>query len=283
VKNALIVSAGQIPIIGASADEWVAPGQALIVPVRLFTTPKSEGVGDGGSSGVWAYDAPGDGACLNVGVRVGDSKGVVQPLQIGLRCRTMAQSFVITYIDHDSSVASAAAVRPWEECPEPVGCPVLLSLSGVGVNEMNQADSHKHIPKGEQHATPQNRCSHENAQTDISSAAAGGGKEFVFGYKAAWVLAPQRDGAHNWEGTGHQTAVQSIRALDVLANSRANQAERWGVFSGRKADTTRILFAGHSRGGHGAWMMGMHYPDLAVGVASLSGYDISSSIESVRL
>jgi hypothetical protein len=175
VKDALIVSAGQVPGIGAHAEEWVAPGQVLIVPVRLFTTPKSEGVDDGGVGGAWADDAPGDGACFNVGLRVGDSKGVAQSLQIGLRCRKMTQSFVITYIDHDSSVASAAAVRPWEKCPEPVGCPVLLSLSGVGVNEMNQADSHKYIPKGKQHAIPESgryitisRCSCEHAQADNS-------------------------------------------------------------------------------------------------------------------
>ena len=155
MKDALIVSAGQVPGIGADAEECIAPGQVLIVPVRLFTTPKSEGVGDGGVGGAWADDAPGDGACFNVGLRVVDSKGVAQSLQIGLRCRKMTQSFVITYIDHDSSVASAAAVRPWEKCPEPAGCPVLLSLSGVGVNEMNQADSHKYIPKGEQHAIPE--------------------------------------------------------------------------------------------------------------------------------
>lgn len=116
-----------------------------------------------------------------------------------------------------------------------------------------------------------NGCIRDSMTADLFLDA-GGGKDFVFGYKAVWVLAPQRDGAHNWEGTGLQTAVHSILALDLLANGRAARDGGGGVLKGRGADTSRVLFAGHSRGGHGAWMMGMHYPDMAVGVASLSGY-----------
>ena len=45
---------------------------------------------------------------------------------------------------------------------------VMLSLSGVGVTPLQQAESHKHVPKGK--------------------------ADFVFGYKTQWVLAPERDG-----------------------------------------------------------------------------------------
>eukprot|EP00961_Rhodomonas_salina_P302988 3941051-Rhodomonas_salina.4 len=37
------------------------------------------------------------------------------------------------------------------------------------------------------------------------------------GTGAAWVLAPEREGAHNWEGTGFQTAVRSVGALKQMA------------------------------------------------------------------
>ena len=36
-------------------------------------------------------------------------------------------------------------------------------------------------------------------------------------------------------------------------------------------DDSRLIFTGHSNGGFGAWFFGSHYPDLALGIAPLSG------------
>ena len=37
--------------------------------------------------------------------------------------------------------------------------------------------------------------------------------DYIFGLPTAWVLAPERDGAHNFEGTGHHTAMSALLAL----------------------------------------------------------------------
>lgn len=57
--------------------------------------------------------------------------------------------------------------------------------------------------------------------------------------RGAWVLAPQRDGPHNWEDVGLRSAT---RALEVLGNHFP-------------ADLGRVVVHGHSRGGHGAWAL----------------------------
>jgi S-formylglutathione hydrolase FrmB len=38
------------------------------------------------------------------------------------------------------------------------------------------------------------------------------------------------------------------------------------------ADVGRMLFAGHSMGGHGAWELASHMPDRALGVVSVAGW-----------
>jgi S-formylglutathione hydrolase FrmB len=86
----------------------------------------------------------------------------------------------------------------------------------------------------------------------------------VFGVAGAWVLAPTRHGAHNWEGIGMRSATCALEALG-----------RWGGgddMEGRGVDAGRVLFAGHSMGGHGAWVISTHFPDLALGVASAAGW-----------
>ena len=41
----------------------------------------------------------------------------------------------------------------------------------------------------------------------------------MFGVEGAWVLAPSRAGAHNWEGTGYHAALASVDALAVLTKT----------------------------------------------------------------
>ena len=82
--------------------------------------------------------------------------------------------------------------------------------------------------------------------------------DYIFGLPTAWVLAPERDGAHNFEGTGHHTAMSALLALTR-------------VFSGQ-ADASRVVYAGHSRGGHGALVFATHRPDRACGVFASNGW-----------
>ena len=241
---------GLVPrmVNAVNESQWVAPGQALLLRAHV-----SLDAGESGRTGVdWAESAPSDGDCLLAWLHVVDAQAgeiVSKELRAPtLRCRRATQSFVFTFRDHDGSVAHAAAVRPWEACTAnrheemaARGCGILVSLSGVGATPNDQADSHKFVAQG---ARPGN---------------------FTFGCGRAWVLAPQREGAHNWEGTGFHTAQEAVVALARL--SREHPA-----LVTYAADSRRLLFAGHSRGGHGAYMMSMHHPDWAVAVAALSGW-----------
>jgi len=138
-------------------------------------------------------------------------------------------------------------VRPWRKCTPPPDtassssspasspgggsragegtCGILLSLSGVGAKANDQADAHKYRGAGQK------------------------GDEFTFGFERCWVLAPEREGAHNWEGTGYQTAMRSMHAL-------ANMTRHHSALKAYAADVARLLYTGHSRGGHGAFMTG---------------------------
>ena len=193
-----------------------------------------------------------------------------------LRCRHLKQAFLFTFIDHDGTASNAAAIAPWSECKGAsaasaaaasaadrsgggassnaddnsggiVSCPVCVTHSGVGASPMSQADSYKYKLSTEQ--------------------GTGGGKDdnepYVFGFDGAWLLAPERGGAHNWEGQGALSAAAALRALAALA----------GPFDRtRGADPDRVVSTGHSRGGHGASLFATRYPDSVTALSMLSGW-----------
>lgn len=76
-------------------------------------------------------------------------------------------------------------------------------------------------------------------QADAYKMKATAALDYAFGFEGLWVLAPQRDGPHNWEDVGLRSAT---RALEVLGNHFP-------------ADLGRVVVHGHSRGGHGAWAL----------------------------
>ncbi|XP_063426134.1 uncharacterized protein LOC134709942 [Mytilus trossulus] len=154
---------------------------------------------------------------------------------VNLRCRKLKESFLFTFLDHDGSVQHAAAIYPLSNCMGE-SCPVLLTLHGTTVPPQNQADSYKYMVD----------------------------KEFVYGVDGAWLLAPTRHGAHNWEGPGVLTA---LTALDTL--SKLTDEYSWLTM---KADQERVIFSGHSMGGHGALNLATHYPDRALALISLAGW-----------
>lgn len=171
---------------------------------------------------------------LNIVLSITTSVGTI-PFNIDLRCRKTGESFLFTFKDHDGSVQHAAAIAPIVGCGGTT-CPTVLSLHGTTVPPQNQADSYKVMKNG----------------------------EYVFGIPHAWLLAPTRHGAHNWEGPGSLTAITALDRLTSLT-----QSSDW---ISDKADNSRVLLAGHSMGGHGAWHLATHYPDRALGLVSLAGW-----------
>ena len=128
----------------------VAPGQIRPVRFELQTVTKD-----------FTLSSCSD---LQLSIKISTSEGT-KSRQIVLRCRTLSQSFLFTFVDHDGSVQHAAAIAPTGPCDgESDVCPVVLTLHGTTVPPQNQADSYKRMINN----------------------------EFVFGFSSAWVLAPTR-------------------------------------------------------------------------------------------
>ncbi|KAI8515053.1 hypothetical protein Bbelb_076440 [Branchiostoma belcheri] len=172
---------------------------------------------------------------MKLTLQVSGSEGNTQVITISLRCRTYGQSFVFTFLDHDGSVQHAAAIPPLQDCVTS-RCPVLLTHHGTGVSAQNQADSYKRMEGG----------------------------DWKFGIETAWTLAPTRHGAHNWEGPGALTSMTALHRLQELVESAS--------WIQNKVDLQRVIFAGHSMGGHGAWHLATRHADRALAVVSLAGW-----------
>ena len=187
---------------------------------------------------------PGPGVCDNpfaVRAVAGDHRS--EPLQLRLRCRKWGEAFMLTFVASDGTVEAAGALAPRGDCGD-VGCPAVLSYHGVGVQPQSQVEAFKWMgPAG----------------------------AFVFGFEEAWVLAPDKHGAHNWETVGREVALSCVDWLAArLAAYRVSApASRFAV---RALDSHRLLYAGHSMGGHGAWFAAVHDPDRALGLAPVAGW-----------
>ncbi|CAE7215455.1 unnamed protein product [Symbiodinium microadriaticum] len=205
-------------VSAASSSVRLAPGAMVQVPVLVTVNgPAVE------------KDAA---ACVRFELRLVGSEDQTEQaalsVPVQLRCRRSTQSALFSFLDVDGSVALAAVLKPRR--PSGEAMPILVSLSGVGVEPQAQADAYKMKPPG--------------------------AEDYIFGYEEMWVLAPQRDGPHNWEDVGLRAALRSI---DVLAESQG-------------ADAGRLVVHGHSRGGHGAWALATRIPDRVLGVASACGW-----------
>ncbi|XP_078345602.1 uncharacterized protein LOC144631097 isoform X1 [Oculina patagonica] len=178
-----------------------------------------------------------NGICSDVKLvfKISTNKGPDQKFAINLRCRKGSESFVFTFLDHDASVQHGAAIAPLTACSSGI-CPVLLTLHGTTVPPQNQADSYKRMENG----------------------------KWVFGVDHLWLVAPTRHGAHNWEGPGELTAMMALRSFAKFTKD--------APWIGPQADEDRVVFAGHSMGGHGAWQLGTHYPDHALALVSAAGW-----------
>eukprot|EP01062_Namystynia_karyoxenos_P058746 TRINITY_DN50229_c0_g1_i1.p1 TRINITY_DN50229_c0_g1~~TRINITY_DN50229_c0_g1_i1.p1 ORF type:complete len:1059 (+),score=218.23 TRINITY_DN50229_c0_g1_i1:80-3256(+) len=216
----------------------VAPGQVLSVPIRL----QLQGPGCPGPFTV-AVDAGGQ---------------TLRTAKLTLRCRdASSETFVFTYRDYDGAVTHAGAASPVargqpSRCTD--GCPVVMSFHGTSVEPGAMADAYKQ---------------RRNDGT------------MVFGVANAWLLTPSRHGAHNWEGPGRLSAATALLYLEQRTRELGAPAQRGGkgaaqwdpALAGRlRADASRVLAAGHSMGGHGAWAFATRHPEVIIGVAPTAGW-----------
>jgi pimeloyl-ACP methyl ester carboxylesterase len=160
--------------------------------------------------------------------------------EVVVRCRRFeSETFLYTFLDRDGSVTSAAAVRPRTKQRQLASLPAVVSLHGTGVSASSQADSYKVGRKD--------------------------GRGFHFGVHDAWVVAPDRHGAHNWEGIGRHSALSALfHAADASLDR-----DHWGVPA---LDPESVIYAGHSMGGHGALHLAVLDPDRAIAVILLAAW-----------
>ena len=197
---------------------------------------------------------------------------VVVRVEVSVRCRGRGSTFRLTFRDADGAVTRAAAAAPLAKSAEDASTslparhaavPIVVSLHGTGVPPENQADAYK-VGDGR------------------------GG--YVFGVEGAWLLAAHRDGAHNWEGIGLASAAAAVDALAELTGGATTETTPtvplpagWnGALSARvdssdgartlRADASRVIVAGHSMGGHGAFILAATLGDRLLGLAAGAGW-----------
>lgn len=297
-----VANAGDGPLAGVSC---VAFADADDAPLQPSPPPASNGfpfpLAAGASATIpctlvpptptGAFECRGGAVALAVAVTAWSCRGAdgvdapchavaAPPLRHSLRCRSLAQSAALTFIDHDGSPQAASFVPPL-----PLGAgvdgrrrdgravvagtgaaslPVLLTLHGTGVAAGGQADAYKAKPRG---APP---------DTD-----------YTFGVEGFWVLAPGRHGAHNHAGVGQWHAFAAVDALVArVAQWRpsprgvaAAACPHWRAAPAclPPPDPRRLLFAGHSMGGYGAWLAAAAAPDRAVAAAPAAGWLVKES------
>ena len=224
-------------------SKGIAPSQTIVIPIHVQLLKKPNDIMKNivGSSGEL-------GDCIKMNIDLFDTKNnkILDTTSFYLRCRHGLQSHTFTFKGHDGSISSASLIRPRNKCIKKK-CGVLLSLSGVGVSPSSQADAHKY------------QDSHRRKRSSNSKLS---GSEWTFGMTNAWVLCPGRQGAHNFEGTGLLVAMESLNALKNLKT----------VPKDKQVDITRVVYAGHSRGGHGSLLLGVKMPDVACGIVASNGW-----------
>ena len=241
-------------------DVDLAPGALRLLPIQITLTAAANAnvgcpfgttlelratadrdVKEGGGGNQLPSDGnqsggAGAGAGVTLTVRVG-----------GMQCRKPDQSIICTHIDHDGAVSAAAILRPLaaEACDPVHGCPAIVTLHGTSRPVRDSADAYKYKPRGASDSDP-----------------------YIFGVDRFWVVAPTRHGAHNWEQGGRLAALAALDALAAVAQSHGLSR----LPSAAKVDARRVLFSGHSMGGHGAWDAAVHTTSRALGVAAVSGW-----------
>ena len=144
------------------------------------------------------------------------------------------QAYSYTFLDADGSVQMAAVKPPLRKCPRGTGCDVLLSMHGAGVD----ATSH----------TWTNAFDAHNHSWIIFAT-----NRAKFGYD--WQGIGRRNGLHSLHAF-----AQNLYGVPLLLKSKYS------------ANVNRVLFTGHSMGGHGCMIMATHYIDTSIGAACASGW-----------
>jgi len=166
----------------------------------------------------------------------GASKAVSASVTVELICRSFSEPYKFTFADADESVQYAAVRSPRGPCPTS-GCPVLFATHGAGV----ESDPRRN---------PAWASAYERQE-------------------AAWVLLPTNRDAYgyDWQMAGMENGLRALQHLvAALPGVPADST------SALRADADRLLYSGHSMGGHGCLEFLTHHGDRALAAAPAAGW-----------
>ena len=155
-------------------------------------------------------------------------------LQFRCKSKDTTHAYIYTFADVDESVQYASAIPPLgRNCPTE-GCAIVLATHGAGVD------------------------SGSRPWTDAYDAQPG-----------AWVILPTNRGryGYDWQGMGRRNALRAMEYFRThLPGVAAVDAARL------RPDPSRILFSGHSMGGHGCMVFSSNYAEQTIGAACAAGW-----------
>ncbi|CAO3566462.1 unnamed protein product [Mortierella alpina] len=152
--------------------------------------------------------------------------------------RKWGEPYKYTFLDADGTVQYAAAIPPSHPTSNPTdSAPVLVSLHGAGV-EVDQS------PFWLSEYTQRKRT---------------------------WIVLPtgRSPWGYDWHGASIKNVVSAVESLARHLHGVPKHLKR---LPGMKPDPERLLMAGHSNGGQGAWFMVTHFPDKAIAATPAAGY-----------
>lgn len=198
----------------------IESGQVMTVPLELYVV-SSQAKSTSSWDGLLLPCSKGVSSFITVVIHTQGAQNTATMSPLEFTCRAIDQSFLLTYLDHDGTTSQAAVIFPLvdkarriKHTPHhSVTFPVLLSLHGTGITPMNQADAYKQM-------SPPAR-------------------DYSFGVRDYWVIAPSRHGAHNWEAVGALSAWTSVTSVQKFM-SRINSFPQVTLHGG--------VIAGHSMG-----------------------------------
>eukprot|EP00027_Filamoeba_sp_ATCC50430_P017008 CAMPEP_0168576048 /NCGR_PEP_ID=MMETSP0413-20121227/20026_1 /TAXON_ID=136452 /ORGANISM="Filamoeba nolandi, Strain NC-AS-23-1" /LENGTH=644 /DNA_ID=CAMNT_0008609671 /DNA_START=1 /DNA_END=1933 /DNA_ORIENTATION=- len=161
-------------------------------------------------------------------------------------CKSFGDSYTFTFPDVDTSIQFAEATPPIHTCAN-TGCPILLSLHGAGVGKW---------------AAAYQRQNYSWTLLPTTEESMGG-----IGRVQDCGSTNRREYGWDWQGPGLWDA---LRALEYFSQNLPGVED--SLKSSYGADATKLLYAGHSMGGHGCWTMSTHFPDRALSISPASGW-----------
>ncbi|EAL65482.1 hypothetical protein DDB_G0283989 [Dictyostelium discoideum AX4] len=174
---------------------------------------------------------------FNLTLNIESNGEIIGETVIEFNCTEWGNPYLYTFLDYDNTVQYAIAIPPTESCSDSEGetiCGVMLATHGAGV-EASSPFWMNAIP-------PQ---------------------------QSLWIILPtgRRSWGYDWESSSRLNVMSSI---DYLVNNLPgvpNQLKSQYQVNGEK-----ILFVGHSCGGHGCVSLLSRFGDMAIGGMCAAGF-----------